>query len=86
MDLTWESPQQAWLLNRQDGGKESREEGEGWRRVGVGRKGVSGNTGQVRLLPPPFLSRDSGEEALQHASTDVVALSGAPAQRGASSH
>lgn len=48
--------------------------------------GVSGSTGQVKLLPPPLSSCDSGEEALQHASTDVVALSGAPAQRGASSH
>ncbi len=85
MDLTWESPQQAWLLDRQaDGGKEWREEGEGWRRLGVGRKGGvwKHRTGAF----PPLLSRDSGEEALQHASTDVVALSGAPAQRGASSH
>ncbi len=40
MDLTWESPQQAWLLDRQaNGWKEWREEGEGWRRVGVGMKG-----------------------------------------------
>jgi len=51
--------------------------------VGVG--GVyKHRTGEAAAFPPS--SCDSGEEALQHASTDVVALSGALAQRGASSH
>lgn len=54
--------------------------------MGVGMKGAvwKHRTGEAAASPPP--SRDSGEEALQHASTDVVALSGAPTQRGASSH
>lgn len=56
--------------------------------MGVGMKGGvwKHRTGEAAAVHPPPPSRDSGEEALQHASTDVVALSGAPAQRGASSH
>ncbi|KAL1269665.1 hypothetical protein QQF64_031954 [Cirrhinus molitorella] len=70
MDLTWESPQQAWLLDRQADG---RNEGEGWKRMGVGRKGGvwKHRTGEDAASSPPSCPATLGK---RHFSTPAQML------------